>query len=181
MSMAKNPRLGVGFAGVGAGLLAGIVFIVFDMVVTAALGMPFIMPLRMIGATALGKAALMPSFPAAAAVGAGLGVHFLNAAVYGVGFTAAVLSVPALRGHRAAIVVVGLLFGLALWLINFYVIAKILWPWFLMANPVVQFFAHTFFFGDPLGVLVAAWQPVPGPAPGGVPNPGLGRDVRKSV
>ena len=56
----------------------------------------------------------MPAFPAEAAVGAGLGVHFLNAAVYGVGFTAAVLSVPALRDNRAAIVEVGMLFGLAL-------------------------------------------------------------------
>ena len=171
MSMAKNPRLGVGFAGVGAGLFAGIVFVVFDMVVTAALGMPFIMPLRMIGATALGKAALMPSFPAAAAVGAGLGVHFLNAAVYGVGFTAAVLSVPALRGHRAAIVVVGLLFGLALWLINFYVIAPPAgWVWFpTQANPVQQFISHVFGFGTVLGVyldraLATRRESLPSPA-----------------
>jgi hypothetical protein len=98
----------------------------------------------------------MPSFPAASAVGAGLGVHFLNAAVYGVGFTAAVLSVPALRDHRAALVVVGLLFGLALWLINFYVIAPPAgWVWFpTQANPIQQFISHVFAFGTLLGVYL---------------------------
>lgn len=35
-------------------------------------------------------------------------------------------------------------------------IAPFAFPWFGMANPVVQFFAHTFFFGTVLGLLLAS-------------------------
>ncbi len=45
---------------------------------------------------------------------------------------------------------------LLLWLVNFYVVAPVLFPWFLMANPVVQFLAHTFFFGTVLGLSLGA-------------------------
>jgi hypothetical protein len=55
-----------------------------------------------------------------------------------------------LRG-RAAFIGLGSVFGLALWLVNFYVIAPTAFPWFLQASPAVQFIAHTFFFGSVLG------------------------------
>lgn len=55
-----------------------------------------------------------------------------------------------LRGGTAFVVVASI-FGLALWLINFYVIAPFAFPWFLQSSPLVQFVGHTFFFGSVLG------------------------------
>jgi hypothetical protein len=52
--------------------------------------------------------------------------------------------------------IAGTLLGLALWVFNFYVVAPIAFPWFGMANPVVQFVAHAFFFGTVLGVIVGS-------------------------
>ncbi len=47
--------------------------------------------------------------------------------------------------------------GLLLWLVNFYVIAPVAFPWFGMADPVVQFIAHAFFFGTAPGSLLT-WR-----------------------
>ncbi len=48
--------------------------------------------------------------------------------------------------------------GLGLWIVNFYVIANLAgWVWFPdKSNPVVQFFAHTVFFGSVLGLYLNA-------------------------
>ena len=61
------------------------------------------------------------------------------------------LAVPALRSSIGVLTTVGVAYGLVLWLVNFYVIAPAAFPWFGMANPVVQFIAHVFFFGAVLG------------------------------
>ena len=50
------------------------------------------------------------------------------------------------------------LFGLLLWIVNFYAISPVAFPWFGMANPIVQFLAHTFFYGATLGLLFV-WRP----------------------
>lgn len=49
----------------------------------------------------------------------------------------------------------GAVFGLLLWVVNFYLISPLAFPWFAMASPLVQFLAHTFFFGAVLGALFA--------------------------
>ena len=141
--------LGVGATG---GIIAGIVFAVFEMLASAAMmGMgAFFMPLRMIGAILLGDGTLDPSYSIWAAGAAGMVVHVVLAMIYGIVF--AVL----LGGLRSAAwdVVLGGAYGFALWIVNFYLIAPLPFPWFLDANPVVQFIAHTFFFGTVLGWFV---------------------------
>ena len=56
-----------------------------------------------------------------------------------------------------SLAIAGALFGIALWLVNFYVIAPVVgWQWFPeQTNPIVQFLAHTFFFGAPAGWMLA--------------------------
>lgn len=141
--------LGVGVVG---GIAAGIVFAMFEMVASAAvMGMnAFFMPLRMIGAILLGPGALDPSYSIWTAGAAGVMVHMTLSVMYGVLF--AVI----LGGLRSATwdIVLGGAYGLALWIINFYVIAPRAFPWFLEANPVVQFLGHTIFFGAVLGWFV---------------------------
>ena len=144
-------------AGLVAGLLAGIAFIVFELVLAAVLTPSVFGPLRLISAIVLGKEALPP--PPVASLGTvipvGLILHFVLSALWGVIFGAAAGLIGALSNSRGALIVTASVFGLALWLVNFYVIAPIVFPWFGMTNPVVQFFAHTFFFGTALGLILA--------------------------
>jgi len=136
------------------GFLAGIVFAAFELVAAAAMmgGDAFFMPLRMMGAILLGRDALDPGYSLLAAATAGVVVHLVLSIIYGIVFAIV------LGGLRSAMWDSGIggAYGLALWIVNFYLIAPWAFPWFLDANPVVQFVAHTFFFGLPLGWLV--WQ-----------------------
>jgi len=134
------------------GFVAGLVFAAFEMTMTAAMmGMDaFFMPLRMIGAILLGPMALDPSYPLLNASLAGLAVHVPLAILYGVIFA---IVIGGLRS-AAADTTLGAIYGLGLWLINFYLIAPAAFPWFLMSSPLVQFIAHTFFFGAVLGWFV---------------------------
>jgi hypothetical protein len=134
------------------GIVAGIVFAMFEMIASAVMmgGEAFFMPLRMIGAIILGEQALEPTYSLWAAGAAGVIVHIVLAVIYGAVFTLI------LGGLRSVFweIVLGGLYGFALWLINFYVIAPALFPWFLDADPVIQFLAHTVFFGMMLGLYV---------------------------
>jgi uncharacterized membrane protein YagU involved in acid resistance len=135
-----------------AGIVAGIVFAAFEMVVSAFMmgSAAFFMPLRMIGAIALRPEALEPTYSLLAAGLAGLIVHVILSIIYGLIFGALA---TVLRGPMA-LVGIGTIFGLALWLVNFYAIAPFAFPWFLEANPLVQFIANTFFFGTVLGYFL---------------------------
>jgi uncharacterized membrane protein YagU involved in acid resistance len=136
---------------VAAGVLAGVVFALFEMVASALLMGPaaFFMPLRMIGAIVLGPQALDPTYSLAAAAVAGVLVHM----VLSIAFAFAFAAVASPLSTTSALVAGGIGFGVALWLINFYLIAPLAgWTWFPeRANPVVQFLAHAFFFGAPVG------------------------------
>jgi hypothetical protein len=116
------------------------------------------MPLRMIGAIVLGARALDPAYSLAAAAIVGLVIHL----VLSVSFTAifaATLGRAMIGGTLSAparLALAGTLFGFALWIVNFYVIAPVLgWTWFPdRTNTLVQFVAHTFCFGCPVGWML---------------------------
>lgn len=144
--------------GLIGGIIAGIVFAVFEMVTAAIMDGPnaFFMPLRMIGGIALGQQALDPGSSLLAAGGAGLLVHMMLSAAYGVGVAGVARYVPVLASSATTLIVWSSAAGLGLWLVNFYVIAPIGgWTWFPEGtNPVVQFIAHTFFYGTVLGIYL---------------------------
>jgi len=142
--------------GIVWGVVSGIVFAMFEMIMAAILGDGFFMPLRMIGAIVLGKDALMSSYSLAGAAVVGLIIHMMLSAMYGLVFGALIGSVSALRSSRAITVVTATVFGFALWIVNFSLITTVAFDWFKMSNQTVQFFAHTFFFGSLLGLLFAA-------------------------
>ncbi|WP_143526840.1 hypothetical protein [Rubrobacter xylanophilus] len=155
-----DARTGMGrglLAGLVTGIVAGVVFAMFEMVVAAVMGQGFFAPLRMIAAIGLGEGALPPqaSVGLATIVPVGLVIHMVLSMLYGAGFGMVASVVGILKENRWALVGAATLFGLALWIVNFYVIAPFAFPWFGMANPLVQFIAHTFFFGTVLGLLLA--------------------------
>ena len=108
--------------GLIGGVIAGFVFAVFEMIVAAILDGPdmFFMPLRMIGGIALGEQALDPGFSLAVAGVAGLVVHVVLSAVYGIGVAGVARYLPFLASSATTLIVWSSIAGLALWLVNFY-------------------------------------------------------------
>lgn len=145
------------------GVAAGLVFAIFEMVAAAMLmgAGAALMPLRMIGALVLGPAALDPGYSLAAAAMTGVIVHLVLSVTFTAVFTFIVSAIStATLGEVVAtpgsIVLAGVLFGVALWLVNFYIVAPAAgWTWFPeQTNAGVQFFAHGFFFGAPTGWIL---------------------------
>jgi hypothetical protein len=144
----------VAYTGVAAGLL----FIGFEMVATASLtgSATALMPLRMIGTIVLGRAALDPNYSIVAAGITGLAVHLLLSIAFAALFAEIVTRierVTELMATNGQLALAGTMFGTALWLVNFYVIAPLAgWTWFAgNVHHVVAFLGHAFFFGCPLG------------------------------
>jgi hypothetical protein len=144
--------------GILGGIIAGITFAMFEMIVAALQmgGEALFMPLRMIGGIALGQQALAPETSLIVAGTAGLVVHMMLSAMYGAGVAVTAAVIPQLRGGTLALVSWASVAGFTLWIINFYVIAQIAgWRWFPEeTDPLVQFVAHTFFFGSLLGIYL---------------------------
>ena len=140
------------------GLIAGIVFALFEMIVAALMmgGGAFWMPLRMIGAIVLGQQAIEPTYNLAIAAIVGAIVHMVLSIVFGIIFGVIVALAPGLAESAGTLVVAASVYGFALWLINFYVLARIGgWSWFPgQTNVVEQFIAHTFFYGTVLGWML---------------------------
>jgi len=142
--------------GMIGGLLAGLVFIVAEMIMNAALGKPFFGPPRLISSIVLGKAALMPTYSAAKAIIIGFIIHFILAMLFGVStlalFEAARAVVPRLATFPAMVLFYGAVAGCALWVIDFLIIAPAAFPQFTKVNQFWNgFIAHTVFFGLVLG------------------------------
>jgi hypothetical protein len=151
-------RVGLNFRGSAtlvAGVAAGLLFALFEMIAAVLIQGPnfFLMPLRMIGAIVLGPSALEPTYSLGAAVVTGVLVHIVLSVAFAFVFAAAVS--PAWSAGQLAIA--GMIFGLIIWMVNFYGIAPIAgWWWFPeRSNPDVQFVAHVFFFGYPVGWFLA--------------------------
>ncbi len=129
---------------VWAGLIAGAVFIMLEMILVPAFGMgsPWGPP-RMIAAIILGKGVLpMMGQPVTFRVGVfvvALLIHFALSIVYGL-----VLGAIANRLTTGQATAVGGIYGLLLYLVNFYLFTAI-FPWFAMARNGVSIFSHVVF------------------------------------
>lgn len=141
--------------GMGVGFLAGLVFVGFEIVVAVVTGSSPFEPPQLMGSILLGEGSLAALATPAFVAMAGLTLHFLLSALYGGVFGAIVQAVRPIQGNRPLLVAAGAVFGLLLWIVNFYLISPVLFPWFAMASPLVQFLAHTFFYGALLGLLFA--------------------------
>ena len=145
--------------GLIGGVVAGIIFILFEMTLAAVMGVGFLAPLVLISSIVLGTGALDPTFPMATAVITGGIVHLVLSAIFGVVFLYLVAWARQLCTSTGLMLLYGSLFGLALWVVNFLVLGSIFWPQFLTVNQFwFGFVAHTFFYGTVIGAYVAsAW------------------------
>ena len=130
-------------AAVWAGIIAGVVFMALEMVLVATVGggSPWGPP-RMIAAIGMGKGVLPP--PAAFDLGVmmvAMAIHFVLAILLGVILG---LIVSRWKLGLMASIGVGAIFGLAVYLVNFYGFTA-LFPWFAMARTPITLVTHVVF------------------------------------
>ena len=127
-------------AAIWAGLIAGMVFLVASMILTTIyVGSPWVVP-RLIASLALGTGVLPPpaSFDLGIAVVA-VAFHLL--------FAVAVTLLISGTLHRWGLVVGilgGAVFGLAIYLINFYALSYLV-PWFFSMKSWIMLLSHVLF------------------------------------
>lgn len=143
--------------GVGmlAGIGAGVTFALFVMAMDAVLGNGFLDWLRQSAAIALGRS-VEPASSTLSVVVVGLIVHVSLAALYGAIFAVAARYITFLQRE---LMFATMVFGLGIWVLNFYVVSPLLFPWFDDSPDIVQFIAHTLFYGMPLGLILLEFTP----------------------
>lgn len=126
-----------------AGLIAGAVFMMLEMVLVATVGggSPWGPP-RMIAAIIMGREVLPPpaTFELVPMMVAMM-VHLLLSILLGIILGWAISH---WRFGLTISVIVGTVFGLIIYVVNFYGFSSI-WPWFAMARGWISIFAHAMF------------------------------------
>jgi uncharacterized membrane protein YagU involved in acid resistance len=134
-----------------AGIIAGMVFLVLEMIMVPVFGggSPWAPP-RMMAAIVLGEGVLPP--PAtfdAGIIMAAMGLHLVLSVVYAIVFAVAVS-----RLSLGKALILGGFGGLVLYLVNFYGFTA-LFPWFAMARNWISIFGHVVFGLVAAGAYVA--------------------------
>lgn len=124
--------------GAVAGVLAGLLFVGVTMWFASETGGKSEMPLRMMSTIVKGDGAMEAG---TSSVGLGWVVHLVLSAAFGIGFA---LVVPMLRTN-GTVALVGTMYGAALYVVNFVILAPIAFPTFEMTNQPFELLAHIVF------------------------------------
>jgi hypothetical protein len=144
--------------GIMGGLASGALFAAAQMLVARSQGpRGWELPWRRFASVLLGANAMTGKMTLGILL-LGLVVHFLLSGVYGMTFAAAVRALPlTIRAHWVANAIVCAALGIVLWAINYQVIARMAYPWFLTgAHQGVQVLLHAFTFGLPVGIYLTS-------------------------
>lgn len=146
--------------GIGYGILAGTIFAMGEMFINLFMGKEFFGPLRLIGSMVLGTQALMPTYSLLIAGIVGLIVHMMMSAIFGLIFFVLLTIFKQRSASILGLMISGSIYGLVLWVVNFLIIAPMLFPQFGMASQFWNgFIAHTFLFGGIIGLFAAVAKP----------------------
>lgn len=154
---ARDRGTGISWsAAMWAGLIAGLVFVIMEMILVATAGGGSAWgPPRMMAAMVMGEGVLPgPENPPTFDIGiflVGMIVHFVLSIVLAL-VLAAILA--AAGGGTGAAVAIGVVFGLVVYLVNFYGFTA-LFPWFENARNWITILSHLV-FGAVLGGSYAA-------------------------
>lgn len=139
--------------GVRIGLYCGFIFGFAATVGAVLIGYDALMPLRLGASVLLGEKALTDASPRTVIV-VGLVVHFAVSVYYGLLFGLThqrfIHTEWMKNWHR---LVLGCAFGLMVWAINFQLIARALYPWFLHFIQSIIALIHVAFYGLPLAMM----------------------------
>jgi hypothetical protein len=157
--------------GVSFGIVAGIIFVIAEMLSAGVTGELGLMPLRMFASVVIGGAAMTTNEIVPTAF-LGLLVHFVLSAIFGALYALLHARMPVdVRESYLKQAVLGMMFGLVLWLVNFQVIARILYPWFLAPPQGLQLALHALAYGLPLALLFAVYERSAHRVPPAMPRP----------
>lgn len=140
-------------AGAISGLIAGVIFAVAYVLAAIIAGDAAITPFRRLASVLLGTNALTTT-PAATAVVIALIAHLYLATMFGL-FYGVYNSAMTMRTRSSLRrqAVVGPLYGVMLWLVNYNIFARYRYPWLLAMPQAPQVILHALFYGLPLGLL----------------------------
>lgn len=156
----QKPTGNLFWQGVAGGVISGIIFAMAEMILNVFLGKPFFGPLKLISSIVLGRPALAPTYPLLSAAAVGLIVHMIMSMIFGLIFIYLLAAAKQLRASTGWLLIYGSLFGIALWVVNFQILAPAIFPQFTTVNQFWNgFFAHTFFFGTMIGGYVSIVKP----------------------
>ncbi len=147
-------------AAIVAGIVAGLVFLVAELLlVPMALGGSAWGPPRMIGAIVLGEGVLPPpaTFDGFVVLSA-VAFHLLLSVVYAI-----IFALVARAWGIGAALVAGVVYGLLIYVVNFYGMTAF-FPWFAEARNWVTVFSHAL-FGAALALVYKSRQRIPVVAP----------------
>ena len=105
----------------------------------------------MVGAILLGDRVLSAGDLTPNVVAAAVAIHLVLSVIYGIILALVAAVGLAVSGSRWLLVLMGMVWGLLLWLVNFYVIAPVAFPWFETLDDVAQLVVHVVFYGGVLG------------------------------
>jgi hypothetical protein len=141
-----------------AGVAAGFVMGLSEVIASVLSGQSPLLPLRAAASIVLRDDAFGRDAPMIALVGAF--IHFCIAVMFGFAYGVFNSQLPwtnRVRGMRQA--VLGVVFGVLIWLLDFQFIGRLFYPWMLDYSQVVQLAIHALGFGLPLGLLFAEREP----------------------
>jgi hypothetical protein len=141
-----------------AGLVAGWAFLLANMWFAYSQGLPAGAPLAVIATVFY--AAPAPTLTAASML-VGAVTHVALSLGFGMGFAVLLLAVPALR-KTVPLVLAGLGYGLALWILNFQILGRTVFPFFTDPKGPDQLFEgliHPLIFGLVLVPFFLGWTP----------------------
>jgi hypothetical protein len=140
--------------GTGAGVAAATVFIVAEMVGAAIFEHDAYAPLRRFASVLLGPSALKDS--TSLAITWGVLVSFTLASAFGTAYGWLHARLPH-DAHSDPLrqAVFGLFFGAVVWIVNWQILARFIWPWLLRAPQFTELSMHAVFFGLPLALFYA--------------------------
>lgn len=128
-------------AAIWAGLIAGLVFMMAEMIMVAVFqGESPWAPPRMIAAMVLGTGVLESKGFDPTIMMAAMAVHLPLSILYGV-----ILALLLRSANLVTAIMVGSAFGLAIYLINFYPVANAFFPWFAMGRGWINIVTHMMF------------------------------------
>jgi hypothetical protein len=128
--------------GVSAGLLAGLVYLAGQIILSLLLGQDPWAPLRRIEAIVTGPHAVAATDESLAAVaGLALVVHLALSATYGRVVDVLVMNL----GQRVVAGLAGAVFGALLYVANHWIIAPVLFPWFEASRDIATALDHVMF------------------------------------
>ena len=143
--------------GILGGLAAGVVFGVAEMVAMVLHGHSVYTWIQLVAAIFFGNQVLGSGQITPQVLLVAIGTHLALSATYGI--ILALLAAVGLAATASArpLLLAGMIWGVVLWFLNFFVIAPFAFPWFDTADVATQFVTHVFFFGLPLGLFLA-WR-----------------------